>query len=137
MTQDIINKLEFMALTDPWYVTEHFSDEELTEYLPEGIINLENEQDTDWDKVKEYINNLIKVIEGPQITSVDIYYCRYDEKLIFKKNDKYYYLGYSEGDPSYYTLDDCWENESFSIWEVIPVERTIIDYIPKENGNVN
>lgn len=137
MTQDIINKLEFMALTDPWYVTEHFSDEELTKYLPEGIINLENEQDTDWDKVEEYINNLIKVIEGPQITSVDIYYCRYDETLIFKKNDKYYCLGYSEGDPSYYTLDDCWENESFSIWEVIPIERTIIDYIPKENGNVN
>lgn len=132
MEQTIINELEFMALTDPWYAVENFSDEELDEYLPKGMINLEDEEATDWDAVRDYVENLLEVVKRSQITGVDPEIGMYDEELVFKKDDKYYFLCYREGNTIYYTLRDCWENEDFSIYEAVPVEKTITDYVLKE-----
>lgn len=122
----ILNKLEYLYLTDYDFSLDDYSEEELLEQFP----NLTKEAIEDGHAL-DYIEDTIQWVTPDIIESTYLGSILY-KSTIFVKGDKFYRLKYIELVGVCQT--DIWDKfqENIEVIEVFPVKKEIITYLSKD-----
>lgn len=117
--------IDLILLGDFFYLPEFKSQEELEEYAREKVsANFDCEDDIYCWIDQWKIDHKFSIISDT-ISSYDLEDMTAEKVVVFTLEDKYY--------KTYYKESYMWENElTVEPFEVVPVEKTIIEYLRKE-----
>lgn len=123
----ILNKLEYLYLTDYDFSPDDYEDEELLECFP----SLTREAIEDGHAIN-YIEDTIQWATPNTIEDVDPDECAPYKSGVFVKGDKFYRLKYIEF--AGLCQADIWDRfqEDIEVIEVFPVKKEIITYLSKD-----